>query len=67
MKPLRLVLFLSSRVIALSLVTWSVIDGAARMRSASAMTEAANKFLASLTPEQKAKTSFEFSDGQRFD
>ena len=67
MKPLRLVVLLSSCVIALSLVTWSVIDGAARMRAASAMAEAANKFLASLTPEQKAKASFEFGDGQRFD
>jgi TonB family protein len=67
MKPLRLVTLLSSCVIALSLVTWSVIDGVARMRAASAMAEAANKFLASLTPEQKAKASFEFGDGQRFD
>jgi TonB family protein len=31
------------------------------------MAEAANKFLASLTPEQKAKANFEFGDGQRFD
>ncbi|HEY7181260.1 MAG TPA: TonB family protein [Blastocatellia bacterium] len=67
MKPLRLVTLLSSCVIALSLVTWSVIDGVARMRAASAMAEAANKFLASLTPEQKAKASFEFGDAQRFD
>src|SRR5215510_10288799 len=67
MKPLRLVTLLSSCVIALSLVTWSVIDGVARMRAASAMADAANKFLASLTPEQKAKASFEFGDGQRFD
>src|SRR5215813_13022930 len=67
MKPLRLVTLLSSCVIALSLVTWSVIDGVARMRSAGAMAEAANKFLASLTPEQKAKANFEFGDGQRFD
>ena len=67
MKPLRLVIFLSSCVVALSLVTWSVIDGVARMRSAGVMAEAANKFLASLTPEQKAKANFEFGDGQRFD
>jgi hypothetical protein len=31
------------------------------------MAQSANKFLASLTPEQKAKASFEFGDGQRFD
>src|SRR5499426_3900190 len=67
MKPLKLALLLSSFVIALSLVTWSVIGGVARMRSAGAMAEAANKFLASLTPEQKAKASFEFGDAQRFD
>src|SRR5215475_11695149 len=67
MKPLRLAVLLSSCVIALSLVTWSVIDGMARMRSAAVMAEAANKFLASLTPEQKAKASFQFGDDQRFD
>jgi TonB family protein len=67
MKPLKLVLLLSSFVVALSIVAWSVIDGVARMRSAAVMAEAANKFLASLTPEQKAKASFEFGDEQRFD
>jgi len=67
MKPLKLALLLLSCVIALSLVTWSIIDGVARMRSAGVMAEAANKFLASLTPEQKAKANFEFGDGQRFD
>src|SRR5499426_3030422 len=67
MKPLRLVVLLSSCVIALSLVTWSVIDGMARMRAASAMAEAANKFLASLTPEQKAKATLDFADENRRD
>jgi hypothetical protein len=67
MKPLKLALLLSSCVIALSIGAWSVVDGVARMRSAAVMAEAANKFLASLTPEQKAKASFEFGDAQRFD
>jgi len=67
MKPLRLVVLLSSCVIALSLITWSVIDGMARMRSASAMADAANKFLASLTPEQKAKATLDFADENRRD
>lgn len=67
MKRLRLVALLSSAVVALSLVTWSVVDGVARMRSAAAMAGAANKFLASLTPEQKAKASFSFTDDQRLD
>src|SRR5262249_37628804 len=64
---LRLVTLLSSCVIALSLVTWSVIDGVARMRAASAMADAANKFLASLTPEQKAKATLDFADENRRD
>jgi TonB family protein len=67
MKPLRLLVLLSSCVIALSLVTWSLIDGMARMRAASAMAEAANKFLASLTPEQKAKATLGFADENRRD
>jgi TonB family protein len=67
MKPLKLALLLSSFLVALSIVAWSVIDGVARMRSAAVMAETANKFIASLTPEQKAKASFEFGDAQRFD
>ncbi|HEU0183993.1 MAG TPA: DUF3500 domain-containing protein, partial [Blastocatellia bacterium] len=67
MKPLKLTLLLSSSLVALSIVAWSVIDGVARMRSAAVMAEAANKFIVSLTPEQKAKASFEFGDAQRFD
>src|SRR5262245_47499862 len=67
MKPLRLALLLSSCVVALTVVTWSVIDGVARMRSAAVMANAANKFLASLKPEQKAKARFEFGAAQRFD
>src|SRR5262249_29144264 len=67
MKTLKLAALLLSSVFALSLVTWSVIDGVARTRSAAAMADAANKFLASLTPEQKAKASFGFGDEQRFD
>jgi hypothetical protein len=67
MKPLRLLVLLSSCVFALTLVTWSIIDGVARMRSAAAMAEAANKFLASLTPEQKAKATLDFADENRRD
>ena len=36
-----------------------------RTNSASLMTEAANRFLASLTPEQKAKATFKFDDAER--
>jgi TonB family protein len=67
MKPLRLLVLLSSCIFALTLVTWSIIDGVARMRSAAAMAEAANKFLASLTPEQKAKATLDFADENRRD
>ncbi|MGE0131140.1 MAG: DUF3500 domain-containing protein [Blastocatellales bacterium] len=67
MKQLRLVALLLSSVVALALVTWSVVDGVARMRSAATMADAANKFLTALSPEQKAKASFSFTDEQRFD
>ena len=36
-----------------------------RTNSASVMTEAANRFLATLTPEQKAKATFPFDDPER--
>ncbi len=67
MKLLKLAALLLSSIVALSLVTWSVIDGASRMRSGAVMAEAANKFLASLSTEQKAKASFDFTNEQRFD
>jgi TonB family protein len=67
MKTLKLAALLSSCVVAVALVTWSVIDGVARMRSAAAMADAANKFLASLKPEQKAKATLDFADENRRD
>ncbi len=67
MKALKFAALLLSCAIALSLVTWSVIDGVARMRSAATMAEAANKFLASLTPEQKAKATLDFASENRRD
>src|SRR5689334_10112110 len=36
-----------------------------RTNPASIMTEAANRFLASLTPEQRARATFQFSDEER--
>src|SRR3954452_6770939 len=36
-----------------------------RTTTASVMTESANRFLASLTPEQKAKATFAFDDAER--
>src|SRR5262245_41432134 len=67
MKSLKLAAMLSVCVIVASLLTWSVVDGLARMRSAAVMAEAANKFLTSLSAEQKAKAGFDFKDQQRLD
>ncbi len=67
MKKIKLVAVVFSCVAALSIVSYSIVDGVARMRSAAAMAESANKFLASLSPEQKAKAMFGFDDEQRFD
>src|ERR1035438_6079904 len=36
-----------------------------RTNSASVMTETANRFLAALTPEQRAKATFPFEDAER--
>lgn len=67
MKPVRLIGLALSCTAVLAFVSYSIIDGVARMRSAAAMAESANKFLAALTPEQKAKATFNFDDEQRFD
>jgi hypothetical protein len=67
MKSLKLAALIVSCAVALSFVAYSIIDGAARMRSAAAMADAANKFLASLTPEQKAKVTLNFGDENRRD
>jgi hypothetical protein len=44
-----------------------VVDARQKARSADAMAKAAQSFLATLSPEQKAKATFSFSDDQRFD
>jgi TonB family protein len=67
MKALKFAALLLSCVITFALVTWSVIDGVARMRSAAAMAQAADKLLASLTPEQRAKATLAFADVNRRD
>ncbi len=48
------------------LAVFTLIDAAARQRSAVAMAEGAKQFLAALTPEQRAKASFVFEDEERF-
>ena len=49
------------------LITGVIVDGKEKARTAEAMVKAAQSFLNSLTPEQKAKASFSFADEQRFD
>jgi hypothetical protein len=53
------------RLGALALGTILLTAAYNRSNSASVMTEAANRFLASLTPEQKAKATFQFDDAER--
>ncbi len=67
MKHFKLVALVLSCLIAAVLVTYSIIDGVARMRSVAAMADAGNKFLASLSAEQKAKASISFDDQNRLD
>ena len=53
-------------VVALGLVVVSVVAAmVAAERSASAMATAANRFLESLTPEQRAQAAFEFQSDER--
>ncbi len=49
------------------LITGVMVDGKVKTRAAEAMAKAAQSFLNSLTPEQKAKATFSFADDQRFD
>ena len=53
------------RLLAASLGIVLLTSAYHRMNSASLMAESANRFLASLTPEQRAKATFGFEDGER--
>ncbi|MCI0665568.1 MAG: DUF3500 domain-containing protein, partial [Acidobacteria bacterium] len=67
MKTLKIITLALSCTGALLFISFAIVDGIARMRSAATMAESANKFLASLSPDQKAKAVFGFDDEQRFD
>jgi hypothetical protein len=67
MKPVRLLALTLSTIAVLWMISYSIIDGLARMRSASVMADGANKFLNSLSAEQKGKAVFSFNDEQRYD
>ena len=58
---------LISAIVFLFLLSAFIVDAKQKARSADAMAKAAQSFLATLTPEQKAKATYSFSDDQRFD
>ena len=53
------------RLCAVAIGTVLLTSAYYRTSSASIMTEAANRFLASLTAEQRAKATFSFQDAER--
>ncbi len=53
------------RLIAISVAAILLTSAYYRTSSASVMTESANRLLAALTPEQRAKLSFSFEDAER--
>ncbi len=55
------------RVFAIGLGALLLTSAYARMHSASVMADAAQAFLASLTPEQRAQATFQFDNQERFD
>src|SRR5579872_3330651 len=55
------------RLLLLSLGVILLTSAYHRTNSVSLMSKAANNFLNSLTPEQKAKATYKFEDDQRFD
>lgn len=66
MHSLRLVAVAAFWIVAgVMSASWQV-DVTAQARTAGAMADAANQFLASLTPEQRAKAVMRFDDGERF-
>jgi Protein of unknown function (DUF3500) len=67
MKSINPVAIALSSLAALLLISYSIFDSVARMRSAAVMAESATRFLASLSTEQKTKAVFSFEDEQRFD
>jgi hypothetical protein len=67
MKPLKFAAFALSCVTVLLIVGYSLVNSVARMRSAAVMADSANKFLASLSAEQKAKAAYSFDSDQRID
>lgn len=65
MKLLRLAAFALSAAVVLLMIGASLADSLAKMRAAAAMTDGANKFLASLNAEQKTKAAYKFDGAER--
>ena len=65
MKLLRLAAFALSAAVVLLVIGASLADSLAKMRAAAAMTDGANKFLASLSAEQKTKAAYKFDGTER--
>jgi len=65
MRSPRLVALACCIVVVCTIALWPT-DAIAQAKSAAAMTQAANAFLASLTPEQRAKAVMRFDDEERF-
>jgi len=67
MKPLRLTALALSGLVVLLVIGYSLLGTVAKMRSAAVMADSANKFVASLNAEQKAKAVYPFDSDQRID
>ena len=65
MRTSRLVALASAMAVVSTIALWPT-DAIAQAKSAAAITQAANAFVAALTPEQKAKAMFSFDDAERF-
>jgi hypothetical protein len=58
---------LTLRVLAMSIATILLTAAYSRMHTPAIMAETAKAFLASLDPEQRARSTFQFQDEERFD
>jgi Protein of unknown function (DUF3500) len=65
MTPSRLAALACCIAVVSAIALWPT-DAIAQAKSAAAMTQAANAFLSSLTPEQRAKAVMRFDDEERF-
>ena len=65
MKTYRLASLIVACGIAAAITLYSVASGVARLRSAAAMVESANRFLAALNQDQRGKAVFSFDDEER--